>query len=133
MNPDTDKPEINDSDSNKGAGKSSLGKSVISWANAGMLGMHMLSGPLLGAFLGDYIDGKFNSRPVGLFCGLGLGLIAGGLNVYRDLRRIFRELDAEEAQDKVLRGKTGGSGAERPGGKTPGTGPGYGKDDDDDD
>lgn len=131
MNPDSNKPEIKDPATNKAEEKSSLGKSVISWANAGMLGMHMLSGPLLGAFLGDYLDRKFDSRPVGLFCGLALGLIAGGLNVYRDLRRIFRALDAEEAREKNLR-QTAAGGAKASEGKAPGKAPGYGADDDDD-
>ncbi len=122
-NPDTDKPETKTPPEKTEADKVRIGKAAISWANAGMLGMHMLSGPLLGAFLGDYLDGKLNSRPIGFFCGLGLGLVAGGLNVYRDIRRILRAMDEEEAGDKASRGGRGGASVKAPG---------Y-KDDDDDD
>lgn len=114
------------------ADKGRLGKAAMSWANAGMLGMHMLSGPLLGAFLGDYLDGKLNSRPIGFFCGLGLGLVAGGLNVYRDIRRLLRAMDAEDAADKASRRERGGA-AEGRSGKKPANAPGYKDDDDDDD
>lgn len=84
---------------NKGA----LGQSFVNWANAGILGFHMISGPLLGIFLGYYLDKWLDSKPVCMFAGMLLGLVAGGLNVYRDVRRILREQAAADAREKLLR------------------------------
>ena len=80
-----------------------LGKSFVNWANAGILGFHMISGPLLGIFLGYYLDKWLDSKPACMFAGMLLGLVAGGLNVYRDVRRILREQAAADAREKLLR------------------------------
>lgn len=80
-----------------------LGQSFVNWANAGILGFHMISGPLLGIFLGYYLDKWLDSKPVCMFVGMLLGLVAGGLNVYRDVRRILREQAAADAREKLLR------------------------------
>ena len=83
--------------------KGTLGQSFVNWANAGILGFHMISGPLLGIFLGYYLDKWLDSKPVCMFVGMLLGLVAGGLNVYRDVRRILREQAAADAREKLLR------------------------------
>ena len=83
--------------------KGTLGQSFVNWANAGILGFHMISGPLLGIFLGYYLDKWLDSKPVCMFAGMLLGLVAGGLNVYRDVRRILREQAAADAREKLLR------------------------------
>ena len=80
-----------------------LGQSFVNWANAGILGFHMISGPLLGIFLGYYLDKWLDSKPACMFAGMLLGLVAGGLNVYRDVRRILREQAAADAREKMLR------------------------------
>ena len=80
-----------------------LGQSFVNWANAGILGFHMISGPLLGIFLGYHLDKWLDSKPVCVFIGIFLGLIAGGLNMYRDMRRILRDQAAEDAREKLLR------------------------------
>ena len=79
------------------------GKAFVSWTNAGVLGFHMISGPLLGIFLGYHLDKWLDSKPVCVFIGIFLGLIAGGLNMYRDMRRILRDQAAEDAREKLLR------------------------------
>ncbi len=79
------------------------GKAFVSWTNAGVLGFHMISGPLLGIFLGYHLDKWLDSKPVCVFIGIFLGFIAGGLNMYRDMRRILRDQAAEDAREKLLR------------------------------
>ena len=78
-------------------------QSIVTWGNAGILGFHMVTGPLLGVFLGYYADQWLDSRPVCIAIGLIMGLIAGGLNMYRDIRRILRELDASDKREKLRR------------------------------
>ena len=80
-----------------------MGQSFVTWANAGILGFHMISGPLLGIFLGYYLDKWLNSSPVCVGIGLVLGLVAGALNMYRDMRRFLREQAAEDAREKLRR------------------------------
>ena len=83
--------------------KTHMGQSFVTWANAGILGFHMISGPLLGIFLGYYLDKWLNSSPVCVGIGLVLGLAAGALNMYRDMRRFLREQAAEDAREKLRR------------------------------
>ena len=80
-----------------------LGQSFVTWANAGILAFHMISGLLVGIFLGYYLDKWLNSSPVCVGIGLILGLVAGGLNMYRDMRRFLREQAAEDAREKLRR------------------------------
>ena len=80
-----------------------LGQSFVTWANAGILAFHMVSGMLVGIFLGYYLDKWLNSSPVCVGIGLILGLVAGGLNMYRDMRRFLREQAAEDAREKLRR------------------------------
>ncbi len=93
-----DKPEGN----THGADKN-LGQSFVTWANAGVLGFHMISGPLLGIFLGYYLDKWLDTSPVCVGIGIALGLVAGALNMYRDIRRILREQEAADAREKLRR------------------------------
>ena len=83
--------------------KVSPGQNFVSWTNAGVLGFHMISGPLLGIFLGYHADKWLDSKPVCVFIGIFLGLVAGGLNMYRDMRRILRDQAAEDAREKAQR------------------------------
>lgn len=95
-----DRPDQN---GESGPEEPSLGKSFVTWANAGVIGMHMVSGPLLGGFLGFYLDKWLDTKPVCIFIGLALGLVAGGLNMFRDVRRLLREQAADEAREKMRR------------------------------
>jgi F0F1-type ATP synthase assembly protein I len=93
-----------------------LGRYFVTWANAGILGFHMISGPLLGVFLGYHLDKWLDSKPVGVSIGLFLGLVAGGLNMYRDMRRILHEQANEDAREKLRRmGHSTGGNADRQG------------------
>lgn len=53
----------------------------------------MLACPLIGLFGGRWLDGKFGTEPWLELGGLGLGLIAGGQQVYEMYQRVKRDLD----------------------------------------
>jgi ATP synthase protein I len=71
--------------------------------------------PLIGLFLGMFLDRVFNTGPILMIVFLGLGFVAGGREVYRILARISRE--EEEAREAKRE-------AEREGGPPPEGGPG---------
>ena len=58
---------------------------------ASTMGLHMVSGPIVGAVLGWLIDRWLDSWPVGAAVGLFLGIIAGFRNVWADARFLIRE------------------------------------------
>ena len=68
-----------------------LGQSFVNWANAGILGFHMISGPLLGIFLGYYLDKWLDSKPVCMFVGMLLGLVVPLFAARRFWRRRTRQ------------------------------------------
>lgn len=67
---------------------------------ASTMGMHMVSGPLVGGGLGYLCDTYFfDSYPIGLCIGVVLGVFAGFRNIYIDAKYIQREekrLDEEK-------------------------------------
>lgn len=69
---------------------------------ASTMGMHMVSGPLVGGGLGYLCDTYFfDSYPIGLCIGVVLGVFAGFRNIYIDAQYIQREqkrLDEEKIQ-----------------------------------
>ncbi len=58
---------------------------------ASVMGMHMVSGPVVGAGLGYLFDKHFLSAPYGLVGGIVLGVLAGYKNVMRDSKTLKRE------------------------------------------
>lgn len=65
---------------------------------ASTMGLHMVSGPIVGGGLGWLVDHWLGSWPVGAAIGLILGLAAGFRNVWIDARylaRVNAEADAE--------------------------------------
>ncbi len=72
---------------------------------ASIMGMHMVSGPVVGGGLGWLVDHWLDSWPVAAAIGLLLGLAAGFRNVWIDARYLARanaEADAE-ARAKAVR------------------------------
>lgn len=64
-----------------------------SMTNAGVIGLHMVSGPAVGFGLGYGLDLWLETTP---WCGLAMlfvGIGAGFLNVWRDTRELVRKLD----------------------------------------
>lgn len=71
---------------------------------ASTMGMHMISGPLVGGGLGYLCDTYFfDSYPIGLCIGMVLGVFAGFRNIYLDAKYMQREekrLDEENRIEK---------------------------------
>lgn len=62
-------------------------------SSAGVIGLHMVSGPAVGFGIGYGLDCWLATTP---WCGLGfllIGIGAGFLNVWRDMRQLVRKLD----------------------------------------
>lgn len=57
------------------------------------LGMELVVGVCVGAFIGYWIDIWFGSNPVGLLVMIFLGFGAGVRNVYREAEKLQREAD----------------------------------------
>ena len=57
---------------------------------ASTMGMHMISGPIVGGGLGYLADSYFDSWPWGAAIGVVLGILAGFRNVYIDARHIIK-------------------------------------------
>lgn len=73
---------------------------------ASTMGMHMVSGPVVGGGLGWLIDRGLGSWPVGFGIGIVLGIVAGFRNVWIDAKRLERgqaELDAARAAEQAAR------------------------------
>ena len=72
---------------------------------ASTMGMHMVSGPIVGGGLGYFIDHFAGSFPWGSVIGFVLGVVAGFRNVWSDYRRI-QEGDAELDREEKARNAT---------------------------
>ncbi len=60
-------------------------------STASVMGMHMVSGPIVGAGLGYLIDSYLDSNPYGIIIGAILGVLSGYLNVIKDTKLIKKE------------------------------------------
>ncbi|MBQ7585661.1 MAG: AtpZ/AtpI family protein [Desulfovibrionaceae bacterium] len=69
-------------------------------ANAGYIGLHMVSGPLVGFALGYGLDLWLDIHPFGKIIFLILGILGGFLNVYRDTQILLKRMSKKESHDK---------------------------------
>ncbi|MDO5483644.1 MAG: AtpZ/AtpI family protein [Desulfovibrionaceae bacterium] len=69
-------------------------------ANTGVIGMHLVSGPLVGFAIGYGLDRWLDTGPWGKLFFLLVGIGAGFLNVYRDSRHLLKKLAKEDARRK---------------------------------
>lgn len=90
-------------------------------ATSGVIGLHLVSGPLVGFAIGYGLDAWLGTSPWCKLIFLFVGIGAGFLNVYRDTRQLMRKMDAE----RRFAGAGGGAGAEA-GGAGVDAGPGIG-------
>lgn len=67
-------------------------------ATAGTIGLHMVSGPMVGFALGYGLDYWLDTGPWCKLAGFLLGIAAGFKNVYDDSRRLLRKMQAEQAE-----------------------------------
>lgn len=69
---------------------------AASSANAGVIGMHMVSGPAVGFALGYGLDAWLATTP---WCGIAflfIGIGAGFLNVWRDTRSLVAKMESKK-------------------------------------
>lgn len=65
-------------------------------ATAGTIGLHMVSGPLVGFAIGYGLDYWLDTSPWLKLVFLLVGIGAGFLNVYEDSKRLLRKMQAED-------------------------------------
>ena len=70
---------------------------------ASTMGLHMVSGPVVGGVLGWLVDKWLDTWPAGAAVGLLLGLAAGFRNVWIDARYLARSNAARDAAEKARR------------------------------
>lgn len=56
----------------------------------------LLFGPLIGYFIGDWLDKKFDTAPWLMSIFIGLGFVASGREVWGLIKRASRETDNEK-------------------------------------
>lgn len=66
-------------------------------ANAGTIGLHMVSGPLVGIAIGYGLDLWLGTHPWFKLVFLLIGVVAGFKNVYDDTQKLLRKMQAEDA------------------------------------
>lgn len=66
--------------------------------NVGVIGLHMVSGPLVGVAIGYGLDVWLETGPWCKLIFLLVGIGAGFLNVYRDSRRLLARMAREDAR-----------------------------------
>lgn len=71
--------------------------------NVGVIGLHMVSGPLVGFAIGYGLDYWLETGPWLKLVFLLIGIGAGFLNVYTDSRRLLRKMDDEAARSRAAR------------------------------
>ncbi len=78
-------------------------KSVIFdfFGTASVMGLHMVSGPMLGSILGYFFDKYFDTSPFGLIFGFFLGIVAGYKNVIEDSKKLDAEREKIEEKSNV--------------------------------
>jgi len=68
---------------------------------ASTMGLHLVSGPVVGGGLGWLVDKGLDSWPVGAAIGLALGLAAGFRNVWADARYLARSNEEADARARA--------------------------------
>ncbi len=71
--------------------------------NVGVIGLHMVSGPLVGFAIGYGLDYWLETGPWLKLGFLLIGIGAGFLNVYTDSRRLLHKMDDEAARSRAAR------------------------------
>lgn len=71
--------------------------------NVGVIGLHMVSGPLVGVAIGYGLDAWLGTGPWCKLVFLLVGIGAGFLNVYRDSRRLLDRMARKDARRKGTR------------------------------
>ena len=70
-------------------------------SSSGVIGLHMVSGPLVGVAIGYGIDHWFGTHPWGKLSFLLIGIGAGFLNVYRDTQWLLKKMSRARAAESA--------------------------------
>jgi ATP synthase protein I len=76
------------------------------------LGIEMAVAICIGLLLGYWLDLQFGTEPVLMLIGLGLGIAAGFLGVFRAAREAEQMMEAEQRAQDAARTETAGPGEE---------------------
>ncbi|WP_300124893.1 AtpZ/AtpI family protein [Desulfovibrio sp.] len=83
-------------------------------ATTGVMGLHLVSGPLVGFAIGYGLDAWLGTSPWCKIIFLLVGIGAGFLNVYRDTQALLRKLESER-RNGAASGSAGPANPGRPG------------------
>lgn len=72
-------------------------------ATTGTIGLHLVSGPLVGFAMGYGLDYWLDIHPWGKLVMLFIGIGAGFLNVYRDTQILLNKMNRQDAKAKEAR------------------------------
>lgn len=78
-------------------------------ATTGVIGLHLVSGPLVGFAIGYGLDAWLGTHPWCKIIFLLVGIGAGFLNVYRDTQVLLRKLEHERRAGRGPAPDTGGA------------------------
>ena len=70
-------------------------------STAGVIGLHMVTGPIVGFVFGYFLDNFFGLHPWGKILFLLIGIAAGFLNVYRDTKQLLSRMAKDDAKQKI--------------------------------
>jgi ATP synthase protein I len=76
-----------------------------SFGTAGMMGFHLLSGMLVGGFIGYWLDEWLDTGPWLKAVFFIIGIAAGFRNIYLDAQRLVREQDGRDKARKRAENK----------------------------
>jgi ATP synthase protein I len=76
---------------------------VEALVTTGTIGLHLVSGPLVGFAIGYGLDYWLDTGPWCKLLFFLLGIVAGFLNVYRDTRHLLKKMAAADAQNQQKR------------------------------
>ncbi len=80
--------------------KSNFFKNFSKYISIGTVGLHLVSGIIVGLFVGYYLDKFFNTSPVLTIVFFFLGIITGFYNMYKDVVKYIKEEEKEEKNKK---------------------------------
>ena len=72
-------------------------------ANTGVIGLHLVSGPMVGFAIGYGLDIWLDIAPWGKLVFLLIGIGAGFLNVYRDTQALLRKMARQDVEHTAQR------------------------------
>ena len=89
-------------------------KAYPDWVRWSGVGIEFAAAVAVFAFIGFWIDRKYDSAPWGVLVGAALGLIGGTYNLIRDSLAAFRQPPQSSRQDQESPDRSGETGQDQP-------------------